>query len=539
MKSSLFLLLAVSAWGQASIAGRILDSTGAPVNRAVVTVEGEGGEARRAKAMSGEDGSYLIAGLAKGRYWISAEKTGFLRRSYRGRTADGYGDPVTLEAGTAKSGIDINLPRQGVISGRVVDEAGEPAERVMVQAIPLRKQTGRSGGGTATMTNDLGEFRLAKLAPGNYRLLASRAGERGELLVERLPGKAATAEAPTYFPGTVDALSASPIRVNPGDERTGAEIRLQRSTVVRLAGRVAGDLPSGRGARVSLRASTETGIGRFGPMGGMGGGDGAIGPDGSFSFQNVRPGEYSLTVTQMDRGGPKTLGRQTVSVGQQDVSGVTINAAAAPKIDGRIRAAGEPPFSFGRLDVSLSGSGAYREFGPPTSVKSDENGNFSFAAVSRDRQMLSVKTPAGIIVKAVYAAGQLLPGLEIDFSVVTGPLEIVLSDKPAAITGTIEGVSPDSPRVAVWAVPDAEPFFLPAGSAKKLRVNSDSPSFTLDSLRPGTYRVLAFEDAESDIFNDASAWEQLKAQTATVKVGEGESVQVKLKLVSAREFELN
>ncbi|MSV32321.1 MAG: carboxypeptidase regulatory-like domain-containing protein [Bryobacterales bacterium] len=522
-KNSFVLLVAVCALAQApkaSIAGRILDSTGAPVKRAVVTVEGEGETSRREKAMTGDDGSFAIRDLPKGRYWISAEKSGYLRGSHRGRTAGGFGDPVILGDDTAKSGVDITLPRQGVISGRVLDEAGEPAERVMVQAIPLRRSGTGSGISGVASTNDLGEFRIAKLSPGSYRLLASRGADRGELLVDRQPGKPATAEGPTYFPGSVDAASGSLIKVNPGEERTGAEVRLQRSTVVRVAGRVSGEVLGGRGGFI-----------------GGGGNDGGIGPDGAFEFRNVRPGEYVLTVTSMDRGGPKTLGKQTVAVGQQDVTGVSVNAAAAPKIDGRVRADGEPPFAFGKLEVSLQGSGGGRDFGPPGNAKTDDNGVFSFAAVSRERQTLNVKTPAGVIVKSVYAAGQPLPGLNIDFSVITGPLEIVLSNKPAVITGTIEGMNPDSPRVTVWAVPDGEPFTVERWSTKKVRVSPDSPAFTLDSLRPGSYRVAAYEDAESDVFNDASVWEQLKSQVVTVKVGEGESGKVKLKVIAAKELE--
>ena len=542
MKNSFFLLFAVCALaqvpastGKASIAGRILDSTGAPVKRAVVTVEGETESARRGKAMSGDDGAFVIRELPKGRYWISAEKTGYLRGSYRGRTAGGYGDPVVLSDDTAKSGVDIALPRQGVISGRVLDEAGEPAERVMLQAIPLRKTPARNGFSNATATNDLGEFRLTKLPPGNYRLLASRGTERGELLVERFPGKPATAEAPTYFPGTVDAASASAIKVNPGEERTGAEIRLQRSTVVRLAGRVSGEVPSGRGARVSIRSNNDVGMSRGGFMGG--GSDGGIGPDGSFEFRNIRPGEYVLTVMSMDRGGPKILGKQTVTVGQQDIFGVSLNAANAPKVDGRVRADGEPPFAFGKLEISLQGSGGGRDSGPPAKANTDDNGGFSFAAVSRERQTLAVKTPAGMIVKAVYAAGQPLAGLDIDFSIVTGPLEIVLSNKPAVITGTVEGMNPDSPRVTVWAVPDGEPFTVESWSTKKVRVSPDSPAFTVDSLRPGSYRLAAYEEVESDAFSDAAVWEQLKARTVTVKVGEAETGKVKLKVIAAKELE--
>jgi len=541
-KNSLVLIFAVCALAQApakpgagSIAGKILDATGAPVKRAVVTVEGEGENSRRSKTITGDDGAFVIRELPKGRYWIAAEKTGYLRSSYRGRSVAGYGDPVTLGDDTAKSGVDITMSRQGVISGRVLDEAGEPAERVMVQAIPVRKSGAGNGFSGGTTTNDLGEFRLTKLAPGNYLLLASRPADRGELLVDRVPGKPATAEAPTYFPGALEVTSASPVKVNPGEERTGAEIRLQRSTVVRLSGRVTGEVPNGRGARVRIRSANESGPGRGGFMGG--GGDGGIGPDGSFAFGNVRPGEYVLTVMSMDRGGPKLLGKQTVMVGQQDVAGISVSAAAAPKVDGRIRADSEPPFAFGPLEVSLQGSGGGRDFGPPQNAKADGAGVFSFPAVSRERQTLNVKMPAGVIVKAVYAAGQPLPGLDIDFSVVTGPLEIVLSNKPASISGTIEGMNPDSPRVTVWAVPEVEPLTVEAWSTKKVRVPPDSPGFTLDSLRPGSYRVLAYEDAEATAFTDASVWEQLKSQVVSVKVGEGETGKVKLKVIGVKDLE--
>ena len=109
--------------------------------------------------------------------------------------------------------------------------------------------------------------------------------------------------------------------MNPGEERTGAEIRLARSTVVRVSGRLAGEVPAGRGTRVTIRANSDSGPVRGGGF--MGGGnDGGIAPDGSFEFKNVRPGEYVLTVMSMDRGGPKTLGKQVVAVGQQDVAGV-------------------------------------------------------------------------------------------------------------------------------------------------------------------------------------------------------------------------
>ena len=179
---------AAAAAGTGSVAGRVIDlASGAPVKRAVVTVEGESRSDRTGKTMTGEDGSFVLKDLPKGRYWVSAEKTGFLRGSYRGRSSGGYGDPVEVADGAAKTGVDISLARQGVITGRVLDEAGEPAERVMVQAIPVRKSSGRSV--VVATSNDLGDFRLTKLPPGSYKLLASRGMDRSELLVERAAGK--------------------------------------------------------------------------------------------------------------------------------------------------------------------------------------------------------------------------------------------------------------------------------------------------------------------------------------------------------------
>jgi len=154
--------------GTGSIAGKVLDSAGNPVKRAVVGLETESRGARTGRAMTGDDGSYVIRELPKGKYWIVAEKAGFLRGAYRGRTAGGYGDPVEVGEGAAKTGIDITLAKQGVIAGRVLDDAGEPVERVMVQAIPVKRTAGGRGPGNVATTNDLGEFRLTRVAPGRY-----------------------------------------------------------------------------------------------------------------------------------------------------------------------------------------------------------------------------------------------------------------------------------------------------------------------------------------------------------------------------------
>lgn len=542
--SSFLFVAGFCSWAQtASIAGKVTDAAGAPVKRAVVSISTENAEARNSRTMTGDDGSFVIKELAKGKYWITAEKNGFLRAAWRGRTPSSWGDPIEVEDGKSKTGIDITLQRQGVIAGRVVDEAGEPADRVQVQVIDTRAGTAgrgiRSPG--ATTTDDRGEFRISRLAPGTYKLLATRPNDRSVVLGERAAGKQPTMEAPTYFPGTLDAASATTIKVNAGEERTGAEIRLQRSVVVQVSGTVTGDVPQparrGGGMVVTLRPNSSPGgfNNMMRPGGGPGGGPGAeTGKDGSFLFRNVRPGDYTLTVSSYGRGGPLILGRQPLSVGQQDIAGVSVTASAPVEIKGKLRAEGNPPFEIPRMQIGLTGSG-----GAPVEARSSETGEFTFNAVSRDRYTLNARTPTGMIVKSVFAAGQPLPGLEIDFATVTGPIEILLSNKPAAITGTVEGTSPDAPRIAVWAVPDAQPLAITGLNTTKIRVESSASSFSLENLRPGTYRVAAFENADSNALNDPAFWDQFRERIATVKVDEGETGQAKIKLISAKEIDEN
>ena len=67
--------------------------------------------------------------------------------------------------------IDFTLPRGAVITGRVLDEYGEPIADVQVSA--LRNQFTASGArpvnaGRIASTNDIGEFRLFGISPGQY-----------------------------------------------------------------------------------------------------------------------------------------------------------------------------------------------------------------------------------------------------------------------------------------------------------------------------------------------------------------------------------
>ncbi len=113
------------------------------------------------------------------------------------------------------------MSRAGVIAGRITDEFGEPLANTAVSA--MRYQTATvSGRRRATAcgdapTNDIGEFRLFGLGPGQYYLSATLPGSNSARRRRTLD----EVYAPTYYPGTPNAGTAQPLTIadRPDDER--------------------------------------------------------------------------------------------------------------------------------------------------------------------------------------------------------------------------------------------------------------------------------------------------------------------------------
>ena len=65
-------------------------------------------------------------------YSLKAERGGYLTLAYGQRRPGEVGKPLQLGEGQTVKAIDFALPRMGVISGRVVDDTGEPIAKVIV-----------------------------------------------------------------------------------------------------------------------------------------------------------------------------------------------------------------------------------------------------------------------------------------------------------------------------------------------------------------------------------------------------------------------
>jgi hypothetical protein len=160
------------------------------------------------------DGRYEFVGLAPGHCYLTASRRGYV---------EAFGGRQVTVAAAAVARVDVALERAGVISGRVVDEFGEPLSRVMVAA--LRRGRARLEGPFQNRdTDDESRFRLFDLAPGSYVVRAEPMQGR------RAPagGQPNLAYGPAFAPGVSDAASAQVVELGGSREAGGIEIRLVR-----------------------------------------------------------------------------------------------------------------------------------------------------------------------------------------------------------------------------------------------------------------------------------------------------------------------
>jgi hypothetical protein len=122
-------------------------------------------------ATTDQNGRFLFEGIDPGRYRVDVQKAGFAPLM-------GAAAPVDVGSGQRNESLEVLLQRGAVITGRVFDAEGQPLAEAQVLA--LRRPPGALAsirrlipGGPMTQTNDLGEFRLFSLPPGEYYLQAS------------------------------------------------------------------------------------------------------------------------------------------------------------------------------------------------------------------------------------------------------------------------------------------------------------------------------------------------------------------------------
>src|ERR1039458_9251267 len=295
------LLLAASLAAQtASVEGVVVNqATGQPLSDvhvrvltgdvATVTVE------RVYGAITDRAGHFSISGMKPGLYLVVPERSGFVFVRPPGLIP---ATVLALKAGQHITDQKVEMMSCGFVSGRVVDDTGDPVPGASLQlrvAPPDTDFVNPFAVPLPNYTDDHGEFRIV-VSPGKYYLQAMPRNS-GLLSVDLRAGPGPVAPyIATFYPNVGTLGDASPVQVKPGQDVTSLEIRLAHArppatgggavTSLSIGGLVTG-APDGVRAVVTLLRSSQTGtsqsIRRIVAEG-----------DGKFLIRGVPPGNYRV-----------------------------------------------------------------------------------------------------------------------------------------------------------------------------------------------------------------------------------------------------
>ncbi len=556
-----------------------------PVKKALIELIAENqSQGGNYTALTAADGSFRIEIIAPGRYHLFVERTGFQEIDNRHHPIDGR--MLTLTGGQEMKDLTICLQAAAVVEGRVTDEDGDPMANAQVAVL---RQTFVSGHSRwepagAERTNDLGEYRISGLAPGNYFVsvtpppdLRSMIEATSNAPAPASPAAAADNPAPlayqtTYYPGTKDRSQAGAIQLHAGDDFP-VNFSLTPSPSLTVRGSVA-NLPTGATASILLQSKDFNIV--------LNGAE--VHTDGTFEIRDVSPGAYTIFATVEDAPVPMTA-HQSLQLASSNVEGLRLVPQSGGSVVAHLRIEGPNP-NEARLDATqifLTLSPADGEDNTLAAFNIGQgvmlthaslDGSFEWKNVPAGRYFVQISEPSdmpNLFLKSVTAGGrEASSGFTVND--IGTALDLVVSMNGAAIDGVVtdhreeaandrtetdrsendrtENDPPSSPPspannagpnnagsendspladAVVVAVPEAR--FRSRPDRYRKAVTDQRGRFTLRGLPPGDYTIFAWEHVDGEAYFNPDFLRSFEGQGKTLRINEGERTSLQLKAI--------
>jgi protocatechuate 3,4-dioxygenase beta subunit len=490
-----------------TLAGRVTDEEGRPIEGATVMVSRGGENIFRAfiRSMEGEDavrtgrdGSFRATRLAPG----ENQRLDVRHDEYEERAVGG----ISLSPGGTRSGVSVVLRRGLAVRGVVKDEEGRPLAGAEVDLSSARTLRAGRGGVQMSFVGPGNQVRRETGADGRFEFRGLKAGDY-----------TVSARRPGFSRATVDPVSVA-------EARPAEPLELVLKPGATISGVVHDKSGAGTsGWYVSARAPSQGGP-AFGPGGTRS--EEPTGPDGVFYLEGLTVGEtYELQAMSSAGLGPRKAGVvapaegvDLVVTGTGQIRGRVVDGdSGRPVPDFQVRY--QPDAQGGMRFVMRMGPGRGR--GPYEKQPFHaEDGSFVLEDVAAGRWTVEAFAPAyqpGSASAVSVGEGEATEGVEVRLSkggVISGKVLELRGGRPILDATVSAELSGGGPRMGMIRM---------GGEANENDTSTDAEGrYEIAGLAPGTWTLTASHPDWSEATTNVELKEA--PATADIRLGRGGAV---------------
>ena len=486
------------------IAGTVVDSLSSqPLPGVKVSIYGSENPEFSQRVVTGPDGRFVFNSVPVGKYTLLGSAYG-----YRSQGFHQHGDffiGIAVGPNLDSEQITFRLVADARIEGTVTDEDGEPVRNSNLQLYQRNYDTGRqlTRQVSNAVTDDRGHYLFSHLGPGTYFVAVSarpwyaQYPNTGEPAPD--PNNAAAVSEDrlqfdvayplTFYPSAEDSSNATAIVLRPGDHAT-ADLVVPAVPAVHLRVKTGGPDESKSGTRFGRgfpRVSQRIFEGTLVPVLSS---QGFSSSAGTYEYTGIAPGRYTIEMAG-------TGGKQGGWYKEMDLSGtIEIDASENPPLASVAGALmlENAPRPGGKIYMVLSNRTSGENFVAEVNPK----GTFDFSEmeIRPGRYDVGLSNARGFQIKSLLAKGARVSGQTLEISGGSVQLAVSATRALSRINGTV--LRDDQPFAGAMVI------LVPRDPAANLtlfrRDESDSDgTFTLREVLPGTYTVIALENAWDDL----------------------------------------